>query len=251
MKTLKIGKHKVTFYDAISELPITRFHIYNKMLLIDSGVGSDITDFDSHIERLMAFMQKKDNESAIKELQNMRQNIYLIQQSLSPKHMAFAALIKEIDGKACDNITEEGLKETLSAITDAKIGEIGNSLNESKKKIDTELQQYFPALFGNSSEKEYFDLILKRTKAVLSGIVEQKDNTAEVDALTLELLTYIKPYDFANDNIELAADRQFEKICLMLIENLHCEPKKYTVLEFYSAFDYLKEKMKKRQTKKS
>lgn len=251
MKTLKIGKHKVTFYDAISELPITRFHIYNKMLLIDSGVGSDITDFDSHIERLMAFMQKKDNESAIKELQNMRQNIYLIQQSLSPKHMAFAALIKEIDGKACDNITEEGLKETLSAITDATIGEIGNPLNESKKKIDTELQQYFPALFGDSSEKEYFDLILKRTKAVLSGIVEQKDNSAEVDELTLELLTYIKPYDFANDNIELAADRQFEKICLMLIENLHCEPKKYTVLEFYSAFDYLKEKMKKRQSKKS
>ena len=94
-------------------------------------------------------------------------------------------------------------------------------------------------------------MILKRTKAVLSGIVEKKDNSAEIEAITLELLTYIKPYDFANENIELAADRQFEKICFILTENLHCEPKKYTVLEFYSAFDYLKEKMKKRQTKKS
>lgn len=250
MKTIKIGKHKVTYYGAISELPITRFHVYNKMLLVDSGVGSDITDFDSHIERVMAFMQKKDNESAIKELQNLRQNIYLIQQSLSPKHMAFAALIKDIDGKPCDNISDDGLKETLAVFADEKISEFG-ILHEAKKKIDTELQQYFPALFGDSSEKEYFDLILKRTKAVLSGIVEQKDNSSNVDAITLELLTYVKPYDFTNDNIELAADRQFEKICLMLTENLHCEPKKYTVLEFYSAFDYLKEKTKKRQTKKS
>lgn len=251
MKTIKIGKHKVTFYDAIAELPITRFHVYNKMLLVDSGVGSDITDFDSHVERVMAFLKKKDNESAIKEMQNLRQNIYLIQQALSPKHMAFAALIKEIDGKPCDNISDDGLKETLAKIANEKITEIDKPLHESKKKIDGELQAYFPALFGDSSEKEYFDLILKRTKAVLSGIVEQTDKSAEIDSITLELLTYIKPFDFTNDNVELAADRQFEKICLVLTENLHCEPKKYTVLEFYSAFDYLKEKTKKRQSKKS
>lgn len=251
MKTIKIGKHKITYFDAISELPITRFHVYNKMLLVDSGVGSDITDFDSHAERIIAFLQKKDIESAIKEMQNLRQNLYLIQQTLSPKHMAFAALIKEIDGKPCDNISDDGLKETLAVLSEEKIGEFGKPLREAKKKIDTELQQYFPAIFGDSSEKEYYDLILKRTKAVLSGIVEKKDNSAEIEAITLELLTYIKPYDFANENIELAADRQFEKICFILTENLHCEPKKYTVLEFYSAFDYLKEKMKKRQTKKS
>lgn len=251
MKTIRIGKHKVTFYDAIAELPITRFHVYNKMLLVDSGVGSDITDFDSHIERVIAFMKKKDNESAIKEMQNLRQNIYLIQQALSPKHMAFAALIADIDGKPCDNISDEGLKETLAKIANEKITEIDKPLHDSKKKIDGELQAYFPALFGDSSEKEYFDLILKRTKAVLSGIVEQTDKSAEIDSITLELLTYIKPFDFTNDNIELAADRQFEKICLMLTENLHCEPKKYTVLEFYSAFDYLKEKTKKRQSKNS
>jgi len=249
MKTIKIGKHKVTFYDAISELPISRFHVYNKMLLVDSGVGSDITDFDAHLERIVAFMQKKDNENAIKEIQNLRQNYYLIQQSLSPKHMAFAALIKEIDGKPRENLTDEALQEIVNMFAEEQKENVDKPLKEAKKKIETELQTYFPALFGDSSEKEYFDLILKRTKAVLAGIVEEKDNTADVDAITLELLTYVKPYDFTTDNIEMAADRQFEKICLMLTENLHCEPKKYTVLEFYSAFDYLKEKTKKRQQK--
>lgn len=251
MKTLKIGKHKVTIYDAISELPITRFHVYNKMLLVDSGVGSDITDFDSHAERIIAFLQKKDTENAIKELQNMRQNIYFIQQALSPKNLAFAALVKEIDGKPFDNISDDGLKQVTAMFTNEKITEIDKPLREAKKKIDTDLQTYFPALFGDSSEKEYFDLLLKRTKAVLTGIVEKKDNSANIDAITIELMTYVKPRDFANENIELLVDRQFEKICLMLTENLHCEPKKYTVLEFYSAFDYLKEKTKKRQQKNS
>lgn len=249
MKTLKIGKHKVTIHDAISELPITRFHVYNKMLLVDSGVGSNITDFDSHAERIIAFLQKKDTENAIKELQNMRQNIYFIQQSLSPKNLAFAALVKEIDGKPFDNISDDGLKEIASLFANEKITEINNPLRDAKKKIDTDLQTYFPALFGDSSEKEYFDLLLKRTKAVLAGIVEKKDNSADIEAITIELMTYIKPRDYANENIELLVDRQFEKICLMLTENLHCEPKKYTVLEFYSAFDYLKEKTKKRQSK--
>lgn len=249
MRTIKIGKHKVTIYDAISELPISRFHVYNKMMLVDSGVGSDITDFDAHAERIIAFLKKKDTENAIKELQNLRQNIYLIQQELSPKNMAFAALIKEIDGKPTDNISDDGLKETISIFRTEKKTDIDNTLAEAKKKIDTELQQYFPAIFGDSVEKEYFDILLKRTKAVLRGIVEEKDTTKDVDALTLELMTYVKPLDFTTENIELAADRQFEKICFMLTETLHCEPKKYTVLEFYSAFDYLKEKTKNRQQK--
>ena len=41
MKTTKIGERAVVLYDSIDELPILRFHAYNKMLLIDAGVGSD------------------------------------------------------------------------------------------------------------------------------------------------------------------------------------------------------------------
>lgn len=251
MKTIRIGKHNVVMYDAISELPISRFHVYNKMLLVDSGVGSDITDFDAHLERIVAFMQKKDIENATKEIQNLRQNYYLIQQTLSPKHLAFAALIKEIDGKPRENLSDEGLKEIVNMFANEQKKDIDKPFGEAKKKIETELQTYFPNIYGDSSEKEYYDLILKRTKIVLKSIVEEKDLQNDVDAVTIDLMTYIKPYDFANENIELAVDRQFEKLCILLTESLHCEPKKYTVLEFYSAFDYLKEKMKKRQTKNS
>lgn len=143
MKTINIGKHKVTFYDAISELPISRFHVYNKMLLVDSGVGSDITDFDAHLERIVAFMHKKDNENAIKEIQNLRQNYYLIQQSLSPKHMAFAALIKEIDGKPRENLTDEALQEIVNMFAEEQKENIDKPLKEAKKKSKRNFKHIF------------------------------------------------------------------------------------------------------------
>ena len=51
MKTVKIGKHTVELYDTIEELPVIRFHKYQKYLLVDSGIGSTIEDFDKHIEK--------------------------------------------------------------------------------------------------------------------------------------------------------------------------------------------------------
>ena len=250
MKRQLIGKHKVTYYDSINELPITRFHIYNRMLLVDSGVGSSVSDFDSHLERIMAFLADKKSDDAIQELNNLRQNVYLIQNELTPKHMAFAAIITEIDGKQCNDISDEGLKTTLQLLKDVNIGTIDNEIEEAKKKIEEGLETYFPALFCDSSQKEYYNLLIKRTKLVLKNILEGKDQSEELDRVTNELLTFSKPKSFEGEHsVELAADRQFEKICLIITEHLHCNPKQMTVMEFYSAFDYLQEKMKKSNKK--
>lgn len=51
MKNVQIKGMNVELYDSIDDLPIMRFHKYNKMLLVDAGVGSDLSDFDRHIER--------------------------------------------------------------------------------------------------------------------------------------------------------------------------------------------------------
>ena len=59
MRKVKLGKHSVTLYDSIDELPIVRFHKYSKMLLVDAGVGSDINDFDAHIERAVRYIRGK------------------------------------------------------------------------------------------------------------------------------------------------------------------------------------------------
>ena len=55
MKTVQIKGMNVEIYDSIEDLPILRFHKYNKMLLVDAGVGSDLADFDRHIEKAIRY----------------------------------------------------------------------------------------------------------------------------------------------------------------------------------------------------
>lgn len=249
MRTTKIGKYNVEMYDAIEELPMQRFHKYNKMLLIDAGIGSDLADFDRHIEKAVVYARSKTPELAATELDNMRQNVYFIQTGLSPRHLAFAVLIKSIDGKECNDLSDDGLQKIVDMFADVPVKDIAAEFSEVKKKIDNELQTYFPRLFDDASVKEYFDELRRRTLVVLDSIIngETDEKRTEIERITTELLIYNKPQIFSGtDNVEIAFDKQFEKMCLLLSQHLNVNPKKYTVMEYYNAYEYIKEMMKER-----
>lgn len=248
MVTVKIGTHSVELYDAIEELPIIRFHKYQKLLLIDAGIGSDIAAFDQRIEKARRFLMDGKPDKAQRELENLRQAVFLIQSELSPKHRAFAVLVSKLDGKSCTDLSDAALGDILKALQDAKESELTAQLEAVKKKIDTEIRLYFPVLFADSGVKEYYDLMKRRALAVLRNIVDgvpDPDKTAEVERLTTELITYTNPQNFVgSDGVEIQFDRQFENLCLVLSEQLHINPKECTVLEFYNAFDFVRERAK-------
>lgn len=248
MVTAKIGKHTVEFYDTIEELPIVRFHKYQKLLLVDAGIGSDIAAFDQRIEKTRRFLMAGKPEHAQQELENMRQCVFLIQSGVNPKHRAFAALVTKIDGQDCTDIGDDALAAVTKKLNDVPESELTAQLEAVKKKIDGELTLYFPALFNDSDVKEYYDILRKRTLEILNGIVAGVDDPAGaeiVDKLTTALITYSNPKMFTgSDGVEIQFDRQFENLCLVLSEQLHVEPKKYSVLEFYNAFDFVKERAK-------
>ena len=248
MVTVKIGTHTVEMYDTIDELPIVRFHKYQKLLLIDAGVGADIAAFDQRIERVRRFLAANKPEQAQKELENLRQCVYLIQSEINPKHRAFAVLIKRFDGEDCTDLSDDALAALTQRLNDAPEQDVTAQLDAVKKKIDGELMLYFPALFEDSEVKEYYDLLRKRTLSVLNAIVDGVADpmvTELVDKLTTALITYSNPKLFAgSDGVEVQFDRQFENLCLVLSEQLHVRPKEYTVLEFYNAFDFVKERSK-------
>ncbi len=248
MVTVKIGKHTVEMYDTIEELPIVRFHKYQKLLLVDAGIGSDIAAFDQRIEKTRRFLMAGKPEQAQQELENMRQCVFLIQSGVNPKHRAFAALITKIDGHDCTDIGDDALAAITEKLNDVPESELTAQLEAVKKKIDGELTLYFPALFNDSDVKEYYDILRKRTLEILNGIVAGVDDPAGaeiVDKLTTALITYSNPKMFTgSDGVEIQFDRQFENLCLVLSEQLHVEPKKYSVLEFYNAFDFVKERAK-------
>ena len=248
MVTAKIGKHTVEFYDTIEELPIVHFHKYQKLLLVDAGIGSDIAAFDQRIEKTRRFLMAGKPEQAQQELENMRQCVFLIQSGVNPKHRAFAALVTKIDGQDCTDIGDDALAAITEKLNDVPESELTAQLEAVKKKIDGELTLYFPALFNDSDVKDYYDILRKRTLEILNGIVAGVDDPAGaeiVDKLTTALITYSHPKMFTgSDGVEIQFDRQFENLCLVLSEQLHVEPKKYSVLEFYNAFDFVKERAK-------
>lgn len=137
MKNLLINKKIVCVYDSIDEMPIVNFQKYNKYLLIDSGIGSDTDDIDAHIVKIAKFIKANDNKKALQELQNMRQNMYMVNSEISPKYLAFAALIHSIDGKETNDLSDDGLKKILQDLKEVKHSVVIEFLLWLKKKLRT------------------------------------------------------------------------------------------------------------------
>lgn len=117
------------------------------------------------------------------------------------------------------------------------------------------MRLYFPRLFDDAALKEYYDKLKKRTIVVLRTIIDGRATEAdakEIDSITAELITYFNPQVYSgSDGVEIKHDRQFENMCLILSQNLHVEPKRFTVLEYYNAFEYIKEQAKKTSRQKT
>lgn len=249
MITSKVNNHTIEIFDSIDDLPIRRFQKYNKYMLIDSGVGSDLQDVLDHIDRTMKYIKASPN-MAITELNNMRQALYLVSEEMSPKYMAFAVLVNKIDGKPADDLTDAGLRRVLETLNEAKKGWLDGIINSVKKKMDKELTLYFPGKFEDASTKEYFDQLKSHTLLKLQHIITGKDVSEACSNIELRFAILMKPRPFfGKKSAEIEYDKQFEDMCLVLAHNLQVQVKDMTVLQFYNALEFLKKQMKKKQNK--
>ena len=240
MKKVIIKGKEIMLYESIDEMPIANFQKYNKCLLIDSGIGSNIDDIDNHIVKIARYI-KSNKESAIKELKNMRQNLIMISSGISPKYLAFAALIHSIDGKALTDLSDTNLSSILESFKEVKHSWLVDLLAKIKKKINTELELYFPDEFINPKEKETYDRLKQRTLLVLEGIKDSKDNSSEIDKIDDYLFGLHKPLSFDGDtSAEIKYDKQYETMCILIAQKTNLNAKAMTVLQFYSALDSMK-----------
>lgn len=240
-------------YDGIEELPVVRFHKYNKMLLVDAGIGSDIADFDRHVEKAMRYVQGDEPKKAATELENLRQNVYFIQQGLSPRNLAFAALVASIDGEPCNDLSDAGLARVVEALSDTKQSELTAQLEAVKKKIDEELRLYFPKLADDAQVKEYYDRVRVYALAILRAVSEggaTEEDAAEIAKMESRLATFFDPQSFAGSgSVEIKCDKQFEAMCLLVSQHLHADPKRMSVSEYYHALEYIEEENRRMKKK--
>lgn len=249
MEVKKYNGHTIEIYNSIDEMPITRFQKYNKYMLIDSGVGSDLQDILNHVERAKIYVKANQN-MAITEMDNLKQALYLVANEMSPKYMAFAVLVYKIDGKVQDDLTDVGLKRVLEQLKEYKKGWLDGILNAVKKKIDQELNMYFPGKFEDGSLKEYYDLLKQHTQYILKHIINGSDVRKECKDKEIQMALLSKPQIFSGiRSVEISYDKQFEEACLILGHNIQAQPHCMTVLQFYNAFEYLK-KLSKRIKRK-
>lgn len=242
MKTISLNGKVIKLYDSIDEMPIINFQKYNKYLLIDSGIGSDADDVDAHIVKIAKYIKAGSTEKALQELQNMRQNIYMINSELSPKYLAFAALIHSVDEQEVTDLSDDGLKALLNKIKAVKHSSLFSLLAKLKKKVETELELYFPNDFIGAKEKEAYDQLKTRTLLLLAEIADAEiDNSAQIAAIDLTLLRMQKPKCFLGSaSVEIKYEKQFENACLLISQKTSINAKKMTVLQFYNALETIK-----------
>ena len=113
MKVVNFKNHKIKLYDSIDEMPIINFQKYNKYVLIDSELGSDIDSVDEHIVNIAKYIKSDNKKQAMQELQNLRQNMHMIVNEISPKYLAFATLIHSIDDEEQKDLSDSNLKEII------------------------------------------------------------------------------------------------------------------------------------------
>lgn len=243
MKTLLINGQVVKVYDSIDEMPIVNFQKYNKFLLIDSGIGSDVDSIDSHIVKIAKSIKLNDNKKAMQELQNMRQNLYMINNELSPKYLAFTALIYSINGRRLTDLSDDSLKHVLAELNKVRHSCIIDFMAKFKKKVESELDTYFPNTFISAKEKTAYDKIKRRTLLVLDSILDGIDRSDDIESIDTELFMQYKPKNFlGSDSIEVQYDKQFETTCILVKQKTGLRASEMTVLQFYNAIEDIKKR---------
>lgn len=126
----------IEYYSSIEEMPINVFQAFTRYSLIDAGVGGDLNSIDAHLVQLSRYNQAGDNKKFQTELQNLRQNLAFVVSGLSPKMMAFGAIIAKVNGRPTEDLSDEGIKSLLNDLGKWGLpyGLVLNVLDNVKKK---------------------------------------------------------------------------------------------------------------------
>ena len=141
MKTIKLNRCYIELYDSIDSLPITQFQQYQKYLMLDSGIGSDVSDVVTKITTLRKLNAIGQSDKVEKDLINLQQNIQFCITNSSPKMYSFCCLIKTINGKQITDYSQDNLDLILKKLSQKGMtfGKLKSILNEVKKNLTRKL----------------------------------------------------------------------------------------------------------------
>jgi len=110
---------------------------FNKYSMIESGIGSNVSDLDSHLDKVYSFLNRDLKAEAMQEISNLRQCFDFIQQGININYMSFAVMIDSIDGKVIEDYSEEATLDVVNMLSKRKLsyGLLMEHLRRLKKKL--------------------------------------------------------------------------------------------------------------------
>ena len=133
---LALENNKVEFFSSIKDLPFTRFNDFNRFVMMDAEIGGTIQDFDKFVVRMNEFITKDLKDEAVKELLNLRLNVNNILNGINYRGLAFACLIKKMNGKEVHDVSLDNINKILKTLSGSgmTIGNVTDKVDELKKK---------------------------------------------------------------------------------------------------------------------
>ena len=243
MRKERINGHDFEFYNEISEMPVSRFHIYSRYMLVVSGIGDTLDDIDKHMNRIMNYMMS-DLNKARQELLNLRQCLFMVANEKDVRYRGFLALTYKVDGKVWDDFSEEGMERLYYIANQETIERLDSIMTPIISNIDEQLRIYFPDFFSNSLEKNYTELLRKRALLQADYILTGVNHDSEIDSLNSEITRLSKTDNFEGDATLVEFDKQFEEMCMLIAKEFNGSVKEHSVMEFYTAYQLMEKQAK-------
>ena len=235
-----IGRLRLKVYGGIDELPSERYNKFNIYCLLRAGIGNDAESIATHIQDLATTIGKNDTERAMVQLNNYYHALNMILNHEDTQSMAFACLVHSINGVEITDISEEGLRWIVSRIARAeKRVQAAQLFDLLKKKIEDEIEEYFPERVNESRISMYYNYLNKYNRLKYKKLLGE-DVEKEITKVEEEFYLRSKPVSYGGTGgLLLKLEKDYETNCLLLQQNGAHNPEKTPILKFYQLIELI------------
>jgi hypothetical protein len=240
MKQEKIAGLRIKYYDDFETIPNKRHQLFNKLIMLDAGIGSDLSDVVRHINVLRRLIANGEKDKANTELDNYFQSFNIVMKGISPNLLAFCALVTEVNGRPFTDLSHDSLVRLHDRLNNEKTTVLRKLINRIKRALDMEVEDYYPGVVRNGKVNEHYALLKAKALAVARGI--ETGNFDQANELDERIFSNYKPKN-AGD-LEVKQTKQIEELGLIIQKEFGRDPEKMTSFQFYSALELIKKKHK-------
>lgn len=138
-------KNVINVYESIKELPIERHHEFQKLVLQDLGIGSDLDAVAKHFSVFHNLLVNNKSGDALMEAKNLHNAFFYILEGINIKSFCFVVMVESINGEKFNDLSESGIKKHIKKISQSGLtqGMVDDVVEDLKKKLKANFEPIF------------------------------------------------------------------------------------------------------------